>query len=52
MGLDAMADWLARRFEVLTAVRMTMLLFWVVSPCRLVSRYQHFEETYCLYLQG
>jgi hypothetical protein len=30
------------RFKVLTDVRMTMLFFWVVTPCRLIGRYQHF----------
>jgi hypothetical protein len=37
------------RFEFSSAVRMT---FWVVTPCRLVGRYQRFGETCCLYLQG
>jgi hypothetical protein len=32
-------------FEVLMAEKMTMLLFWVVIPCRLIGRYQHFKET-------
>jgi hypothetical protein len=40
------------RFDVLTAVRMSMLLLWVVTPCELVGRYQRFGETYCLHLQG
>jgi hypothetical protein len=26
------------RFEVFTAVKMTMLFFWVMKPCRLVGR--------------
>jgi hypothetical protein len=39
-------------FEVLSAVRMTMLFFWVVTPCRLVSIYQRFGEIYCIHLQG
>jgi hypothetical protein len=39
------------RFEVLKAVRMTTLLFWVVAPWRLVGRYQRFRGTYCLHLQ-
>jgi drug/metabolite transporter superfamily protein YnfA len=30
-------------FEVLTAVKMTMLLFWVVALCRLVGGYRHFR---------
>jgi hypothetical protein len=38
-------------FEVLTAVRMTTL-FWVVTPYKLVRRYQNFGETYRLHLQG
>jgi hypothetical protein len=29
-----------------------MLFFWVAIPYRLVGGYQHFGETYCLYLQG
>jgi hypothetical protein len=29
-------------FEVLTAVKMSMLFFWVVTPCRLVRRYHRF----------
>jgi hypothetical protein len=28
------------------------MFFWVVTPCRLVGRYQHFGETYRLHLQG
>jgi hypothetical protein len=39
------------RFEVLKVVRMIMF-FWVVTPCRLVDRYQNFGKTYCLHLQG
>jgi hypothetical protein len=33
------------RFEVLTAVKMTMLFLWVVMSYRLVGRYQRFGET-------
>jgi hypothetical protein len=39
------------KFEFLTAVRMTTLFFWVVTPYRLVGRYQRFGEAYCLHLQ-
>jgi hypothetical protein len=35
------------RFEVLKAVKITMLLFWVVTP-GFGGRYRHFGETYCL----
>jgi hypothetical protein len=38
------------RFEVLTAVKMSMLVFWVVMPCGLVGKYQRFGGTYCLHL--
>jgi hypothetical protein len=27
------------RFEVLTAVKMSVLVFWVVTPCELVGRF-------------
>jgi hypothetical protein len=33
-------------FEVLTAVKVSTLVFWVVTPCGLVDRYQHFIGTY------
>jgi hypothetical protein len=39
-------------FGVLTAVRITIMLFWVVTPCRLVGRYESFGETYFLHLNG
>jgi hypothetical protein len=32
------------RYEVVTVVRMTMLFFWIETPCRLVGRYQRFGE--------
>jgi hypothetical protein len=31
------------RCEVLKAVKMLMLAFWVVMPCAHVGRYQHFR---------
>jgi hypothetical protein len=40
------------RSEVLTAVRMSILVLWIVTPCGLVGTYQRFGETYCLHLQG
>jgi hypothetical protein len=39
------------RFEVLTAVKMSMLLFCVIPPCGLVGTYQRFGGTSCLHLQ-
>jgi hypothetical protein len=39
-------------FEVLTVVKMSMLVFWVVLPRRLVGTYECFGGTYCLHLQG
>jgi hypothetical protein len=39
-------------FEVFTAVRMKMLSFWVLTPCRLAGGCKRFGETYCLHLQG
>jgi hypothetical protein len=31
---------------------MSMLVYWVVMPCRLVGRYQRFGETCCLHFQA
>jgi hypothetical protein len=33
------------RFEILKAVRMSVLLFWVLTLCRFAGRYQRFGET-------
>jgi hypothetical protein len=35
--------------EVFTTARV--MFFWVLAPCKLVSRCQRFGETYCLHLQ-
>jgi hypothetical protein len=40
------------RFEVLTAVKMSILVFWLATPSELVGRYQRFGEIYCLHLQS
>jgi hypothetical protein len=39
------------RFEVPRAVRMSMFVFWVVTPCGLGGRYQRFRGTYCVTTQ-
>jgi hypothetical protein len=39
-------------FEVLTAVRSKMAVFWVVAPCSLVEVYQRFIGLCCLQHQG
>jgi hypothetical protein len=36
------------RFELPTAVRITVLFPWVVTSCGLVGAYQRFGETYCV----
>jgi hypothetical protein len=38
------------RFEVLMAVKMLILVFWIVTPHEFVGRYQHFRDLYCLQL--
>jgi hypothetical protein len=40
------------RSEVLTTVKMSILVFWVVTPCGLIGRYQRFGGIYYLHLQG
>jgi hypothetical protein len=39
-------------FKVLTAVKMSMLVIWVATPCELVERYQSFGGKYSLHFQG
>jgi hypothetical protein len=39
------------RFEVLTAVKMSILVFWDVTPRRLVGGYHRFGGTNCLHVQ-
>jgi hypothetical protein len=34
------------RFEVLTAAKMSIVVFWVVRPCGTASCYKRFEATY------
>jgi hypothetical protein len=35
-----------------TRCLLQMLVFWVVTPCRLMGRYQCFRGTYCFHLQN
>jgi hypothetical protein len=35
------------RFEVLTAVKISIMVFWVVTPCGLAGTYHRFGGTYC-----
>jgi hypothetical protein len=39
-------------FEFLTAVNISMLIFWIVMSCALIRGYQRFEGIYCLHLQA
>jgi hypothetical protein len=38
-------------FEILTAVKIPMMVFWAMMPCGPVGGYQRFGGTYCLHLQ-
>jgi carbohydrate-selective porin OprB len=38
--------------EVVTATKMSIVVFWVVTPCGLVGSYQRFRRKYLLYIQG
>jgi hypothetical protein len=40
------------KLQVLTAVKMSILVIGVVTPCVLVGGYRRFGGTYCLHLQG
>jgi hypothetical protein len=35
-------------FEVLAAVKMSIVAFWLLTPCGLADRNQHFGGTYYL----
>lgn len=39
------------RFGILTEVKIRVEVFWVMTPCSVVSGYQIFGETYRLHLQ-
>jgi hypothetical protein len=39
-------------FELLTAVRTKMAVFWIVAPCSLAEVYQRFRGPCCLHHQG
>jgi len=40
------------RSKVLTAMKMSVLIFWVVTPYGFVGKYQLYEGTYCFHLHG
>jgi hypothetical protein len=40
----------ARIENMISACKITVLVFWVVTPCELAGRYQRFGGTYCLHL--
>jgi hypothetical protein len=39
------------RFEVFKAVKIKVKVFWVVTPCNVVTGYQSFRSPCCLHLQ-
>jgi hypothetical protein len=39
------------RFKVFMAVKMLIVVFWVVTPCSVTSGYQHFGEIYHLIIR-
>jgi hypothetical protein len=40
------------RFEVFTAMKIQVMVFWVVMLCTVTVGYQHFRGPCCLHLQG
>jgi hypothetical protein len=42
----------SERFEVFTAVKIQIVVFWVVTPYSDVVGYQHFGGPYSLHLRG
>jgi hypothetical protein len=39
-------------FEILTEVKMSMVVLWVMAPSGPVDGYEGFGGTYCLHLEG
>jgi hypothetical protein len=39
------------RFEVCTAVKIQVAVFWIMAPCSVVVGYQRFRGPCCLHLQ-
>lgn len=39
-------------FQVLTAARMNMIVFWDIAPCSMAVVYRRFRVSYCLYHQS
>jgi hypothetical protein len=39
-------------FEIFTALKIQVEVFWVVMPYSVVVGHQHFREPCCLHLQG
>jgi hypothetical protein len=40
------------KYEVFTAMKIHIAIFWVMTPCGLVTGYQHLGRTHCLHSQG
>jgi hypothetical protein len=40
------------RFEVFKAVKVLVMVFWIVTPCSVVVGYQRFGRPCCFHLQG
>jgi hypothetical protein len=40
------------RLEVPVVANIKLIVSWMVTQCNVVGRYQRFEETCCLHLQG
>jgi hypothetical protein len=40
------------KFEIFTALKMSVLVFWVVTSCGLTGSYQISGEACCHHLQG
>jgi hypothetical protein len=49
---NSLSDSTSTRFEILTAMKIHVVVFWILIPCSDVVGYHHIGGLCCLILQG
>jgi hypothetical protein len=45
-------EWIHLRFDVFTALKICVIVLWIMTPCSMVGGYQRFGGAYCLQLHS